>query len=232
MDVARRLADIGLRGGLAVAAGEQRRGRGRLGRTWVSPRGGLWLSVLLRPRLDPKRAKLLGLVASLAVAKALSALGIGARILWPNDVVVGGKRICGVLVEAKAVGPARLEWAIVGIGLNLNFPSAALPDEVRARATTVFDVLGTKLDQVLVLDSILDRLREYCRALELSRVEEVVSECSRALYGVGRTFRATLKKGVIEGILVGIGGEGDLLLKTERGVVRVEYNELERLVEL
>jgi len=231
MNVARELAEMGLRGRVAIVAGEQKKCRGGLSREWTSPRGGLWLSVLLRPRLRPERAKLLGIGASLAVAKALETLGVPARVLWPNGVVVGDKRVGGILVEAKAVTPSRLEWAIVGIGLYLNFPSRALPEGLRERAATLYEILGAELDLICTLDSILYRFERYCRILESGEEEKLVSEYSESLYGIGKKCRLAIGGETIEGVLAGADESGDLLVETERGLIRVGYERLEELLE-
>ena len=120
-DIARKLAQEGDPGPVAVMALRQTSGRGRSGRSWISPPGkNLALSVLLKPKLAPQEAPLMGLLASLAVAAALDAKGVPSVALkWPNDVLVEGRKIAGILPEASVKGNT-LEFVIIGIGLNVN----------------------------------------------------------------------------------------------------------------
>lgn len=129
-DVVHALAAEGAPGGLAVVAGEQSEGRGSRRQAWQSPLGGLWLSVLWRPRLVPEVATL-GVRAGLAVADALESAGIaGVRLKWPNDILLDGRKAGGVLCEARWQGDA-LGWVAVGVGLNV---ANAVPADVRHTA--------------------------------------------------------------------------------------------------
>ena len=131
-DVALRLADVGVPEGTVIVAEEQTAGRGRRGRAWASPRGGIWLSVILRPGIPVERVPLIALSAAAATAQAIrEATGLPARVKWPNDVLVDGKKIVGILAEAGAGG----EWVVVGIGINANIPLDVLPQATGSPAT-------------------------------------------------------------------------------------------------
>ena len=117
-----------------VLADTQTGGRGREGRTWVSPCGGLYLSVLLRPRLE--KVGLLPLAAGVAVAEAAGEMGVRAELKWPNDVLVSGRKLAGILSEA-ASGPGGVEWVALGIGVNVSQDPASLPPELRADVTSL-----------------------------------------------------------------------------------------------
>ncbi len=136
-DVLRELAGQGAAEGTAVVAGLQTRGRGRQHRPWHSPPGlGLYLSVLLRPPWPASDSGALALLAGLAVATALQRLGVpGVTLKWPNDVLAGGKKICGVLIEPALRGD-HIEHAVIGIGVNVRHGTAAFPPELRATATS------------------------------------------------------------------------------------------------
>ncbi|HEX5579088.1 MAG TPA: biotin--[acetyl-CoA-carboxylase] ligase, partial [Candidatus Limnocylindria bacterium] len=168
-DRAREALAAGIGDGLVVVADLQTAGRGRRGRTWTSPTGvNLMLSAGLRPRLAPADAGLLGIVAALAVRDACAALAPGAdlRVRWPNDVVTAdGRKVAGLLVET-ALEDGRLSEAIIGSGINVNWPRAAMPDEVRERATSLLDLLGRPVDRVALLSAVLDRLDAGIAALE------------------------------------------------------------------
>lgn len=153
-ETVRELAVAGAPGGTVVVADEQTAGRGRHGRSWSSPAGaGFYGSLLLRPELEARQVQALTFVAALAVAEMLGELGVtNVELKWPNDVLVNGRKICGILCEAAFV-EQRVAWAVVGIGVNLTndaVPTAPLVSatslaEVGARASSV-DVLGPLLE--------------------------------------------------------------------------------------
>jgi BirA family biotin operon repressor/biotin-[acetyl-CoA-carboxylase] ligase len=136
-DVLRALAGQGAAEGTAVVARTQTHGRGRQHRPWHSPSGmGLYLSVLLRPPWPASESGPLALLAGIAVATALQQLGVpGVTLKWPNDVLAGGKKICGVLIEPALRGE-RIEYAVIGIGVNVRHSAADFPPELRATATS------------------------------------------------------------------------------------------------
>src|SRR5262249_21329770 len=130
--VAYKLAADGAAEGEVVLAETQTRGKGRLGRSWFSPPGlNLYLSVILRPKLAPSDAPLLTLVSAVALADTVQRfLGMSPAIKWPNDILVGGKKLAGILTESS-VDSQRLHFVVVGIGVNLNMPASMLPEDIR-----------------------------------------------------------------------------------------------------
>ncbi len=144
-----------LEDGAAVVAFEQSAGRGRSGRSFLSPEGGLYLSVLLRPETEPERLPTLTPLAALAVCRAVEAVcGLRSAIKWPNDVVLGGKKICGILVESVLGGER--PCVIVGVGVNANTP--AFPEELREIAGSVAAVLGHEIDLNALAAALLEEL--------------------------------------------------------------------------
>src|SRR5919107_919126 len=123
---ARELARAGTPHGTLVVAGIQTGGRGRLGRHWGSPEGGLWMSMVLRPGFEASLASRITQTAAVGVAGALREVGVEARIKWPNDLLVGGKKICGILAESGVRPDRRLDYAVLGIGMNANLDPADL----------------------------------------------------------------------------------------------------------
>jgi len=173
--------------GTVIVADAQEKGRGRRGHVWLSPRGGLYASILLRS--DP----LLSLRVGVAVARALQQAGIVARLKWPNDVLVAGKKIAGILIEA-ADGTA-----IVGMGVNMD--SAPLP-----AATCIVDETRASITRDALLDSILQEIQ--------ITYEEDIIEAYRALCAtLGRTVRVNIAAGKeVTGIALGIDRDGHLLV--------------------
>lgn len=204
--------------GLAVVADLQTAGRGRRGRSWVSPAGvNLTVSVGLRPLLEPSRAGLLGIAAALAVRDACAAVVLNSplAIRWPNDVVTGaGDKVAGLLVET-AVEDGRLVEAVIGIGINVNWRRAAMPHEIAALATSLADLAGHELDRPALLAVLLDALDAELAALE--RGDSPVDRFRSVSALDGRRVGVELGEALLEGIAAGIADDGALLLDTEAG---------------
>jgi BirA family biotin operon repressor/biotin-[acetyl-CoA-carboxylase] ligase len=216
----RELARGGEPEGTVVVAEEQRAGRGRLGRGWSSPKGGLWFSVLLRPPVPPQEAQVLPLLAGVAVVEALGRhLGIRARLKWPNDVLVQGKKLCGILSESRSDG--RLEYVILGIGINANFLVSALPEELRRTAITVREVLQRPVDRMALLRAILNELDAGYRGFCAGRSADIVAGWKRLSETLGRTVRVETATGVLVGVAEDVDGRGALVVRTPDGTATV-----------
>ena len=165
-DCLRDLAARGAREGTVVVAEEQRAGRGRLGQPWFSPPGtNVYASVLFRPAIDADEALSFSFIASLALVDVIEALGVPAAIRWPNDVLVGGKKVAGTLVDCGMRGSA-VDYVILGVGVNVNVDTAALRNALGAAAgfaTSLADVLGHEVDRNALLAAWLERLEAWHR---------------------------------------------------------------------
>lgn len=166
----KKLAQEGAQEGLAVIADTQTQGKGRRGRTWMSSPGkGIWLSVLVRPHLHPALSQSLTLAAAVAVCRALASLKImGLGIKWPNDIMVEGRKLCGILTEMAAEGE-NVSWVIIGVGVNVNHKEEDFPQELSHTATSVKMALGEKgeLERCRLAANLLNELEavylEYIR---------------------------------------------------------------------
>jgi len=212
--VAARMAVGGAPEGTVVTAAHQTGGRGRRGRCWVDAAGeSLLMSVILRPPGRPEEAPRLSLVAGIAVVDALRSLaGLRARIRWPNDVLVGERKICGILPEAATSGPDTLAHVILGIGLNVNqafFADAwrTLPTSVRIETGRVSGLGETRRS---VLEALADRYERFL-ATGLPGLREAWLE--RA-YSIGRKVRAGDGR---VGVVVDLADDGALVIRTESG---------------
>src|SRR5512136_760613 len=160
-DRARELADDGAVHGEVVVAESQTAGRGRRGRSWSSPAGrNLYLSVILRPSLPPQRAPELTLVASVAACEACRKAGVEAGIKWPNDLLVGGRKVAGILTELSAE-PDVVHWVVVGIGVNLNSAPEDLPAGLRDEATSLSTERGQPVPRALFAAALLSELEQW-----------------------------------------------------------------------
>jgi len=220
-DDAKALAAAGARQGTVVLASAQTGGRGRLGRTWSSPHGGLYLSVVLRPGVEPARVASLSLAIALAVALAAEKLGAHPSLKWPNDVVLASGKIAGVLLEMAAEADC-VAWVVAGIGVNVR-PPAEREAGVGYLADEVSDA-GLALVAAAILDalaSVLDRwLAGGFAALEAE------FEARSTLSGEAVTVRNSAGGIVADGIASGIDSDGRLLVAETTGVRAVSAGEV------
>lgn len=214
-DVSRSLAES-CPDGTVVLAEVQTRGRGRLARSWASPPGGIWMSVVLKPALPLSRAYRANMAVSLAVAKALSRLyQLRAAIKWPNDILIGGRKISGILMEVRAELD-RLDYVIAGVGLNVNIDPSRFPAEWNA--TSISDQLGHDVSRTELVQEILREIEEAY--LKLGS-EEIFEEWRSLSATTGRYVRISSLEGDFEGEAVSLGEDGSLCIKTENGLQRV-----------
>ncbi len=212
-DVARAEAEGGAPEGTVVLAEEQTAGRGRLGRSWVSPAGtNLYLTIVMRP--DVERLRSLSMVAPLAVAEAVEeTAGLSPRIKWPNDVLIGGRKLAGVLIETELSGQA-VRYSLVGIGLNVNLDVERAP-EIADIATSLKRETGHEMSREAVLASLLNRFEAlYIVAQQGSAVHEAWRS---RLETLGRQVRARFGQQVEEGLAEDVDAEGSLILRRPDG---------------
>ncbi len=223
---ARELAKDGASDGTLVASRIQTGGRGRLGRLWGSPAGGLWMSLVLRPAFEARFAPRITQSAAVGVAKALRGFGAGAEIKWPNDLLVGGRKICGILAESSLERGRDLDFVILGVGLNANLDVEDLGVE-DDRATTLRRELGRDMAMVDILGGILGGLeREFGR---IEAFEGVLADWRLLNCTLGRRVRVVRLGEALEGEAVDVTGEGALVLRTGNGFVELFEGEIENL---
>jgi BirA family biotin operon repressor/biotin-[acetyl-CoA-carboxylase] ligase len=215
------LAKMGSPEGTLVVADEQTAGRGRLGRPWHSPGGlGIWASVLLRPAVPVERAFAVTAVASLAVADAVrEASGMEVSVKWPNDVLLRGRKVSGILAETGAPR-GRLDWAVVGIGINVRHAAEDFPPEIRDRATSIFRASGRRASRAALLRTLVDRLGSGADRLRTKGPEPILEDWSRLANFWGRRVRIEREGSVVEGIARELDPNGALLVRTDSGAVR------------
>lgn len=213
------LAEEGVPSGTAVLAEEQTGGRGRLGRTWHSPEGGgLWLSVLLRADLPAEKLAPLSVAVAVSVTEALRGLtGLDIRVKWPNDILMGGRKLGGVLVDSTAEAGSGTTSAVVGLGLNVNVTAGELPPELRGIATSLRESIGRELNRLQVLRAVAAAL-EDCFDQFLERGIEGLRQRWRDLSTL-RGLRVTLnaESGERTGTVVDMAVSGALILEMAEG---------------
>ena len=213
--------------GVAVVAGRQSSGRGRMARAWFSPPDvNLYFSLLLRPRVEPGRAASLPLVVGLAVAEALAALvpEVQTRIKWPNDILVGGRKICGILCEMQAETDC-VRHIIPGIGVNVNVTREQLPEELRDRATSLRIETGRTFSRAVVLAEILNRFEPLYDRWCAQGFEPLMAAVAARDALAGRTLSLDQGGRIVVGRADGVQADGALRLLTEQGLVAVYSGE-------
>jgi BirA family biotin operon repressor/biotin-[acetyl-CoA-carboxylase] ligase len=215
--------------GLAIVAELQTAGRGRRGRTWVSPPGvNLMVSVALRPRLPARDAWAVGAAAALAV-QAACAPWAPLRVRWPNDLVAAdGRKAAGMLVELAVAGE-RLAEAVIGIGINVNWRRAEMPAEIVDGATSLAEVAGVEIDRALLLGRLLSALDAEIAAAEAG--DSPLARYRSASSLDGRPVTVLVGDGELRGTAAGIADDGSLLLDTDAGRVALANGEVVRVIE-
>jgi BirA family biotin operon repressor/biotin-[acetyl-CoA-carboxylase] ligase len=202
-----------------VIAEAQSAGRGRLGRTWHSPPGtNLYTSIVLRPRLEPAQVPQLALVAGLAVADALAAAtGVDARLKWPNDVLVDGRKVAGILTEMEAEVEA-VRHVIVGIGVNLN--GDRFPDDLADKATSLRLVTGAPVSRAAVTAALLAALEARYHAFVAAGFPPLRAAWTARSWLDGKEVRVAAAEGEIRGRVAGVADDGALELLAPDGTRR------------
>lgn len=211
--VARQVAEEGVEEGTVVVAETQSRGKGRLGRNWITKPGGLWMSAILKPAIDPMHASSITLLAAVSVTKALRGAGLEAVIKWPNDVLVNGKKICGILTEMSAETDA-VNFIILGIGVNVNND---VPIET---ATTMKAELGKEVDRVKFTQSLLEMLEKDYLTFKDEGFTPILWIWRRYSDTLGRLVEVTCQDEVVVGVAQDVDEDGSLLVKTRDGSIR------------
>ncbi len=198
--------------GTLVIAEVQNGGRGRMGREWVSPQGGIWMSVLLKPGIPLRHASRLTLVAGLAVTNVMRDLGLDARIKWPNDVRINGKKVCGILTEAKAEVD-RVDYVVLGIGINANMDLKDIPDPLRSGSTTLKAELGRHVRRVQFLQDLLFELEQQYIRFKTQQFSQILNDWLALSDTIGREVKVTTPSRIIEGKAVGVTSDGALVIR-------------------
>ncbi|RLF17265.1 MAG: biotin--[acetyl-CoA-carboxylase] ligase [Thermoprotei archaeon] len=230
--VARQLAEEGAFEGTIVVAETQSAGKGRYNRKWFSPKGGIWMTVILRPNLSPSMIPIMGLMMGVVVTEAINKeYKVHALVKWPNDVLIGCKKVCGILIEGSVQGSS-LEYILVGIGINAN---NKLPSDVMG--ISLREIIGKsvlRIPLIITLCRILDR---YYSLLVNNPSQEVVDKILakwKALsHTLGRKVRVTLCSGRdVIGKAVDVDSLGNLLLLINERKLKVAYHEVVKLAYL
>lgn len=216
-EIKRRAESGAVHGTLAISE-IQESGKGRRGRSWSSPKGaGIWMSLLIRPDFPPMQASMMTLVAAMAVEKAIDTVtGLPSGIKWPNDIVVGGKKVCGILTEMSAEIDF-INYVVIGIGINVN-NGPDFPEEIRQVATSIYLEKGEKVNRAAIAAAVWDAFEEYYEKFvqtgDLSLLKEAYEE---RLVNKDKEVCVLDPLGQWKGIARGIDETGRLMVEKEDG---------------
>ncbi|MCS6768730.1 MAG: biotin--[acetyl-CoA-carboxylase] ligase [Candidatus Nitrosocaldus sp.] len=224
-DVALRLAERG-RDSILVVAERQSKGRGRLSRRWVSPDGGLWFSLIVRPRISTGHVTLLSLATALAVCNAIRSLNLPARIKWPNDVLINHRKVAGILID-MSMEHDRINYAVVGVGINANVSIESIESRIGDAdresyygSTSLMHELGRAVDRVRLTALLLKELEGvYSRLAHRADILAAIREVM--LFGPVRVVEGGGEAMAVDGVAMDIDDDGSLLVKSDHGVKRI-----------
>jgi BirA family biotin operon repressor/biotin-[acetyl-CoA-carboxylase] ligase len=219
-DVARKLADEGAAEGTIIIAESQRSGKGRRGKKWISPSGGVWMTIILRPDVEPNKAPQLTLVAGVAVAETLDVeCGLDIGIKWPNDILIGDKKVSGILTEVKTDG-GEVDYALVGIGIDLNMDISLFPPEIRGSATSLKVELDREIKGAELVQRFLRRFEYYYGEFIEGNFRDILNQWRRLSSTIGNYVEVHKKGRTVYGEAVGVNKDGKLILEMDDGSLR------------
>lgn len=220
-NIAMEFADKGALHGTVAIADAQTRGKGRLGRAWVSPpKSNIYMSVILRPAIEPKDATLLTVMSGVACTAAIRRLtGLQVKIKWPNDLMVSDKKLGGILTEIKS-DPDRIIFAVIGIGINVNIRLNAFPSEIQSVATSIRRELGKAQSRTFLIAEILKEIERWYEVLISAGKKTLLEEWKQCSSTLGKKVKVIIGKETLSGTAENIDAGGMLMLRLPSGILK------------
>ncbi|MDP8230956.1 MAG: biotin--[acetyl-CoA-carboxylase] ligase [Candidatus Gorgyraea atricola] len=213
-DAVHELAISGEKEGAVVVAEYQTKGRGRLGRKWVSPRGkGAYFSIILRPDILPREVSLITLISALSVAKsARETAGLSAYIKWPNDILINGLKVCGILTELNGETD-KINFVIAGIGININTKKELLPEG----STSLAEERHCQVSRLEFVKTVLVNLDRYYKIFNKGKIGDILSEYKKLSAVLDRRVQINYHNRLISGQAIDVDRDGALILRLDSG---------------
>ena len=213
-NIAYKMAEEGADEGSVIVAEEQKKGKGRIGRSWSSPKGEIYFSLILRPGMVPTEVSKLTLVAAVSVAQAIRELtGISALIKWPNDILVNNKKLCGILTELKAEQD-QTSFVILGVGINVNTKPSLLPKH----ATSITKELGRDFPKVDLMRKLLKNIETHYILFKNNKFKDIIGEWKDLSAILGSRVKVMDKAHNIEGMAIDVDEGGALIVRLDNGL--------------
>ena len=207
----------GINEGTIIIAERQSAGKGRLGRRWFSPVGGIWLSIILYPQLSPSYIPRITLMTAVAIVKAIERCAqIKAQIKWPNDILINEKKVCGILTEMSAELDM-INWVVVGIGINVNVDHREFPEDIQEKIISLQEFLGKEISRVRLAQILLEEFEKYYERLKRREFSSILKEWKLYSHTLGRKIKINMGEKVVSGEAINVNEEGALILKKEDG---------------
>ena len=216
---------FGEKEGTIVVAEEQTRGRGRLDRDWISPKGkGIWMSIILKPRLDPMIVSGITLIGAAAVHNALDSMDIKSQIKWPNDILIDGKKIAGILTEMNCE-LNRINYVVMGIGINVNLEEKDISEDLKDRATSIKISQNKDINRKQLMGNILNEFEKlYISFRDDGDLSEVIDICRKNSALIAKDVKVTKGEEIRIGNVLDINEKGELVVRFENGIVENIYS--------
>jgi BirA family biotin operon repressor/biotin-[acetyl-CoA-carboxylase] ligase len=207
--------------GTVIIAKKQKKGIGRFDREWISPKGGVYVSVILKPKISPIDAPKITLITGIAVAKVIRKLGLDAKLKWPNDVLIHGKKVGGILTSISTKND-KIDYIIVGIGINANVDISDFPKELQESATSLKEELKKEVSMEKVMEDILYEVEINYEIFKFKKgnFAYLLNEWKRLSNTIGKKVKIKMRTEVIEGDAVGVNRDGALIMKLEDGSLK------------
>lgn len=204
--------------GTIIIAEEQTSGRGRLGREWTSPRGrGIWMSIIIKPKIDPMDASKITQITAASVNSAMNEIGIETKIKWPNDIVLNGKKVCGILTEMTSE-MIQINYMVIGIGINVNLDKDDIPKEILEKATSLKIETGKDVNRKELIGRVLNRFEYFYNQLILNEdIEEAMEICKKESILIGKKIRVISRGTEVEREAIDLTSSGELIVKDDNG---------------
>jgi len=207
----------GIDEGTLIIAERQSAGKGRLGREWFSPAGGIWLSIILFPQLSPSYISRITLMTAVAVIKAIKIYTqIRSQIKWPNDILINEKKVCGILTEMSAELDM-INWVVLGIGINVNIDHREFPQDIQENTISLKETLDKEVLRVKLVQAFLQEFEKYYEKLKRKEFPSILREWKLYSHTLGKKIRLDMGEKVVTGEAVNINEEGAMILKKEDG---------------
>ncbi|MDO5860336.1 biotin--[acetyl-CoA-carboxylase] ligase [Methanobrevibacter sp.] len=218
--VAKFLSMNGVENGTVVISEKQTKAKGRSGKQWESPLGGVWLSIILNPNVDYSKLPLITLATGVAVAKTLEKVGVeNSEIKWPNDIMINGKKVCGILTEAVSKFNT-IESVIIGVGIDANLNVDEFPKELQDGTTTLKEELGREGNENLLIKTFLEEFEVISEQFTHEGYEDILKEWRKRSYTIGKIVEVREPFNTYyDAYVIGIGKEGALVVEKIDGTL-------------
>lgn len=203
--------------GTVLIAGEQTAGRGRLGRNWYSPKGGVWFTIILFPDLEPAYISRITLMSAVVLVNSLKTLyNLKPKIKWPNDIIFEGQKIAGILTEMSAEAD-KINYILIGIGINANLQTDWFPSEIRKQSISLAEILQKPVSKVQLLRLILENFEKYYSILKKRQFSLILEEWKQNTETLGKYVTIMSGEKTTSGKVIDIKLDGSLIIKEDNG---------------